>query len=101
MADRRRYYKADAIDGFRKIPDMARYGYTITGCWKYWGFCPSYVHEKTKKIIYFHEGRFCTGPMVLKDLVENWRPVAHDEYMFCILEMKSTLERTHVNETNT
>ncbi len=72
MTDRRKYYKPDKIDGYRKIPDMTRHGYYITGCYKYWGFCPSYVHDKTGKIIYWHEGKFQTGPMVLKDLREYW-----------------------------
>ena len=94
----RKYYKADAVDGFRKIPDMTSHGYILKGCWKYWGFCPSYVHETTGKIIYFHEGRFCTGPMVLKDLEANWRPVGHDEYMFCILEMKPTLSAVFLSQ---
>ena len=93
---KRKYYRSDAADGYNIIPDMSDYGYVLKTCWKYWGFCPSYVHNKTGKIIYYHMGQFCTGPMVLRDLEANWRPVGHEEYMFAILEMKPMLSRTHV-----
>jgi hypothetical protein len=70
---------------------MRKHGYFMTRCHTYFGWCPTYKHEKTGKLIYWYNGKFCLGPQVLADLRETWCPCGEAEQRYANLQMKLEL----------
>lgn len=83
-----KFFPKEPGDGIERIPDLRDAGYTLIKQHHMFGRCPTYQHNETKAIVFYHQRRFMTAMEVLEDLREYWRPAAKEEQEWSILHME-------------
>lgn len=84
-----KFFPAEVDDGINRVPDLRKADYMLIRTHHMFGFCPTYKHQRTGEIIFYHQQRFMTPMEVLEDLREYWRPVASEEYRWAVDSMEA------------